>query len=199
MWSRQDRTNRPPKHLCLSLGFSSIVRAGLPRPRPHIRSSPPNTSGEGHHGRHASRTETAAAAASSVLRRRRPAAWPIVRIACGFNLLMHGWGKVTRGPSAFVKAVRRHGLRSGHRLGVGRARHRVRRRHRADPRPVHAVLGRGRRDRARDHHLCSTGTTASRGSPAATNTRCCGGCICFAIALRGGGPYSLDRKLGKEL
>jgi len=25
------------------------------------------------------------------------------------------------------------------------------------------------------------------------------GLVCFAIALRGGGPYSLDRKLGKEL
>jgi putative oxidoreductase len=25
------------------------------------------------------------------------------------------------------------------------------------------------------------------------------GLVAFAIALRGGGPYSLDRKLGKEL
>ncbi len=25
------------------------------------------------------------------------------------------------------------------------------------------------------------------------------GVLCFAIALRGGGPYSLDRKLGREL
>ncbi|MGB7036552.1 MAG: DoxX family protein, partial [Xanthobacteraceae bacterium] len=25
------------------------------------------------------------------------------------------------------------------------------------------------------------------------------GLACFAIALRGGGPYSLDRKLGREL
>jgi putative oxidoreductase len=25
------------------------------------------------------------------------------------------------------------------------------------------------------------------------------GLVCFAIALRGGGPYSLDRKLGREL
>jgi putative oxidoreductase len=25
------------------------------------------------------------------------------------------------------------------------------------------------------------------------------GLVCFAIALRGGGPYSLDRKLGTEL
>ena len=33
-----------------------------------------------------------------------PLAWPVVRIACGWNLAVHGWGKVTRGPSAFVKA-----------------------------------------------------------------------------------------------
>ena len=25
------------------------------------------------------------------------------------------------------------------------------------------------------------------------------GLVCFAIALRGGGPYSLDRKIGREL
>ena len=25
------------------------------------------------------------------------------------------------------------------------------------------------------------------------------GWLCFAIALRGGGPYSLDRRLGREL
>jgi hypothetical protein len=28
---------------------------------------------------------------------------------------------------------------------------------------------------------------------------CSGGLILFAIALRGGGPYSIDRKLGWEL
>src|SRR5258708_5196011 len=33
-----------------------------------------------------------------------PLAWPIVRIAVGWNLLVHGWGKVTRGPLAFVRA-----------------------------------------------------------------------------------------------
>ena len=32
-----------------------------------------------------------------------PLAWPIVRIACGWNLAVHGWGKVTRGPGAYVK------------------------------------------------------------------------------------------------
>ena len=32
-----------------------------------------------------------------------PLAWPVIRIAVGWNLLVHGWGKVTRGPSAYVR------------------------------------------------------------------------------------------------
>ena len=28
----------------------------------------------------------------------------VIRVACGWNLLIHGWGKVSRGPSAFTKA-----------------------------------------------------------------------------------------------
>src|SRR5438874_13453312 len=32
-----------------------------------------------------------------------PLAWPVVRIAAGWNLLVHGWGKVARGPAAFAK------------------------------------------------------------------------------------------------
>jgi putative oxidoreductase len=31
-----------------------------------------------------------------------PFAWPVVRIAVGWNLLVHGWGKVARGPAAYV-------------------------------------------------------------------------------------------------
>ena len=26
-----------------------------------------------------------------------PLAWPVIRIACGWNLAVHGWGKVSRG------------------------------------------------------------------------------------------------------
>jgi uncharacterized membrane protein YphA (DoxX/SURF4 family) len=39
-----------------------------------------------------------------------PLAWPIVRIAVGWNLLVHGWGKVTRGPSAYVRAFVEQGF-----------------------------------------------------------------------------------------
>ena len=39
-----------------------------------------------------------------------PLAWPIVRIAVGWNLVVHGWGKVTRGPSAYVRAFVEQGF-----------------------------------------------------------------------------------------
>src|SRR5947208_16901001 len=39
-----------------------------------------------------------------------PLAWPVIRIAVGWNLLVHGWGKVSRGPSAFVRAFVEQGF-----------------------------------------------------------------------------------------
>jgi len=39
-----------------------------------------------------------------------PLAWPIVRVAVGWNLLVHGWGKVARGPSAYVRAFVEQGF-----------------------------------------------------------------------------------------
>src|SRR5262245_58168005 len=39
-----------------------------------------------------------------------PLAWPIIRIAVGWNLLVHGWGKVTRGPSAYIRPFMEQGF-----------------------------------------------------------------------------------------
>ena len=39
-----------------------------------------------------------------------PLAWPIIRFAVGWNLLVHGWGKVTRGPSAYVRPFMEQGF-----------------------------------------------------------------------------------------
>src|SRR5437879_6394856 len=39
-----------------------------------------------------------------------PLAWPVIRIAVGWNLLVHGWGKVTRGPSFYVKGFVEQGF-----------------------------------------------------------------------------------------
>jgi len=31
-----------------------------------------------------------------------PLSWLVIRVACGWNLTVHGWGKVSRGPSAYI-------------------------------------------------------------------------------------------------
>ena len=126
-----------------------------------------------------------------------PLAWPIVRIACGWNLAVHGWGKVTRGPGAYVKGFADMGFDSivwvwmalgiefvgGIALIVG-----LFTRFFAAAAAVELAIimmlywhnGFAWLNRGYEYVLLW-------------------GLICFAIALRGGGPYSLDRKLGKEL
>ena len=39
-----------------------------------------------------------------------PLAWPVIRIAVGWTLLVHGWGKVVRGPSAYVRPFMEQGF-----------------------------------------------------------------------------------------
>ena len=39
-----------------------------------------------------------------------PLAWPVIRIAVGWNLLVHGWGKVARGPSAYIRPFMEQGF-----------------------------------------------------------------------------------------
>jgi putative oxidoreductase len=127
-----------------------------------------------------------------------PLAWPVIRIACGWNLAVHGWGKVSRGPQAFVKAFADIGF---------------------DPAlpwvwsalviefvgGIALMLGLFTRFFAAAAAIELAIITAiywktgfswlNRGYEYALLW----GLVCFAIALRGGGPYSLDRKLGVEL
>src|SRR5882672_6848022 len=95
-----------------------------------------------------------------------PLAWPVVRIAVGWNLLVHGWGKVTRGPSAYVRAFAESGFDP------------------ALPWVWGALL-----------IEFGGGIALNRGY----EYTLLWGLVCFAVALRGGGPYSLDRKIGTEL
>ena len=128
-----------------------------------------------------------------------PLAWPIVRIAVGWNLLVHGWGKVTRGPSAYIRPFMEQGF---------------------DPAlpwiwaaliiefvgGIALILGLFTRFFAAALAIefavitfvahWSAGFAAGRGG---WEYPLFWGLIFFAIALRGGGPYSLDRKLGWEL
>jgi putative oxidoreductase len=126
-----------------------------------------------------------------------PLAWPVIRIACGWNLLVHGWGKVSRGPSTYVKAFTDSGYDSivwvWSALGIEFIG------------GIALILGLFTRFFAAAAAIelalitmiyWKTGFSwLNRGY----EYTLLWGWICFAIALRGGGPYSLDRKIGKEL
>jgi putative oxidoreductase len=128
-----------------------------------------------------------------------PLSWLIVRVAVGWNLLVHGWGKIMAGPTeAYLKAFSDLGF--------------------VPPAPwfwsglvVEAaggaalILGLFTRFFAAAAAIelliitvvyWKTGFAWTRRGYEYTLMW---GLICFAIALRGGGPYSLDRKLGREL
>ncbi len=127
-----------------------------------------------------------------------PLAWPIVRIAVGWNLLVHGWGKVARGPSAYIRAFVEQGF---------------------DPAlpwiwaaltiefvgGIALILGLFTRFFAAAAAVEMLVITVlywkagfswlNRGY----EYTLLWGLVCLAIALRGGGPYSLDRRIGIEL
>jgi putative oxidoreductase len=127
-----------------------------------------------------------------------PLSWLVVRAAVGWNLIVHGWGKVSRGPEAFVKVFVDLGF---------------------DPAlpwiwaalviefvgGIAILLGLFTRFFAAAAAIemliitavyWSTGFSwLSRGY----EYTLLWGLVCFAIALRGGGPYSLDRKIGVQL
>ncbi|HTP82660.1 MAG TPA: DoxX family protein [Alphaproteobacteria bacterium] len=126
-----------------------------------------------------------------------PLAWPLVRLACGWNLIVHGWGKVTRGPSAFVATFGQLGF---------------------DPLFVWAALliefvggicialGLFTRFWAAAAAVEMGIITFGVYWPAGFSWLNRGyeytlmwGLLALAVALRGGGPYSLDRRLGREL
>jgi putative oxidoreductase len=127
-----------------------------------------------------------------------PLAWPIVRFAVGWNLLAHGWGKVTRGPSAYIRGFVEQGFDpalpwiwgaliiefvGGIALIIG-----LFTRFFAAAAAVEMLVitilywkaGFSWLNRGYEYTLLW-------------------GLVCFAIALRGGGPYSVDRRIGLEL
>jgi len=115
-----------------------------------------------------------------------PLAWPVIRIAVGWNLLVHGWGKVARGPSAYIRPFMEQGFDpalpwiwaaliiefvGGIALILGLFTRFF---------AAAAAIGFSWLNRGYEYTLLW-------------------GLVCFAIALRGGGPYSIDRKIGVEL
>jgi putative oxidoreductase len=129
-----------------------------------------------------------------------PLSWLIIRVAVGFNLLMHGWPKVMHAPpsDAAIKAYAEHGLSppalwawasmTVETLGG-----------------ISLILGLFTRFFAAAVAIEMLVITIGywengfawlhRGF----EYTLLWGLVTFAIALRGGGPYSLDRKLGREL
>jgi putative oxidoreductase len=128
-----------------------------------------------------------------------PLAWPIVRVAVGWNMIVHGYGKIMRGMEKQAENLVHDGVGGGVllaqfltvvELGGG----------------IFIALGLFTRFWAAACAIELGYITfvlywhngfswTGRGYEYTLMW----GLICFAIALRGGGPYSLDRVLGREL
>jgi putative oxidoreductase len=128
-----------------------------------------------------------------------PLAWPWIRFGVGWNLAIHGWGKVLRGPAAQATMLARDGYDFGQPLAfflifielIG---------------GVCIALGLFTRFFAAavaiEMGLLTFHTYWSHGfswTVKGYEYVLLWGIVTLAIALRGGGPYSLDRKIGREL
>lgn len=128
-----------------------------------------------------------------------PLAWPLVRIAVGWDLAVHGWGKVLRGPTAQAAMLAHDGYDFGPKLAlllifvelIG---------------GICIMLGLFTRFFAAavaiEMGLLTFGHYWGHGFSwlrQGYEYTLLWGMVSFAIALRGGGGYSLDRKIGVEL
>ncbi len=128
-----------------------------------------------------------------------PLSWLVIRVAVGWNLLVHGWGKLMVGPTpGFLKAFADLGFSPPElffwssflieMLGG-----------------ICIILGLFTRffaAAAAIEMLCIAITYTGNGfgwMKRGYEYVLLWGLVSFAIALRGGGPYSLDRKIGREL
>jgi putative oxidoreductase len=128
-----------------------------------------------------------------------PLAWPLVRIACGWNLIVHGWGKVVRGPAAMAPTFAQMGFEPAYWVvvlllivefvgGICIFVGLLTRFWAAAVAIEMAVITFG--------VYWPTGFSwLSRGYEYTLMW----GLLSFAIALHGGGRYSVDRRLGWEL
>jgi putative oxidoreductase len=127
-------------------------------------------------------------------------AWPIIRITpAAILLIMHGWGKLAAGPTPVIAGMAKYGISPPGPMGyivifletVG---------------AVCVALGLFTRffaaGLAIQMAVLALYVHAPWGPSPNSSTYqlvLTWGLIFFAIALRGGGPYSLDRKIGREL
>jgi putative oxidoreductase len=127
-----------------------------------------------------------------------PFSWLVIRVAVGWNLIVHGWGKLERGVSAAAPAFSRMGFEPGIAWAwastilefVG---------------GIAILLGLFTRFFAAAVAIemfiifCAYWKTGFSWLNRGYEYVLLWGLVSFAIALRGGGPYSIDRKLPKEL
>ncbi len=128
-----------------------------------------------------------------------PLAWPLIRIAVGWNFTVHGWGKVVAGPTALLPGFAELGFHDAAALIlfltfielVG---------------GICIMLGLFTRFFAAAcaielGYICfelywgNGFSWLKRGY----EYTLLWGVVCFAIALKGSGKYSLDRLIGREL
>ena len=131
-------------------------------------------------------------------RRAAPVSWLIIRVAIGFTLFMHGWPKILAGPAASAPRLEQMGLPNGALWawadfliefvgGIGIMLGLFTRFFAAAAAIEMAVI--------MVLYIPNGYAWTNRGYEFVLMW----GLICFAIALRGGGPYSLDRRIGTEL
>ena len=127
-----------------------------------------------------------------------PVSWLIVRVAAGAILIVHGWPKVASGPSTFAAAFEERGLAHGTIWawiamsiefvgGIGITLGLFTRFFAAAAAVEMAII--------LTMYLPNGFSWLNRGYEFVLMW----GLLCFAIALRGGGPYSLDRRIGVQL
>lgn len=127
-----------------------------------------------------------------------PLSWPVIRVAVAWNLLVHAWGKIQAGPTRMASAFAGMGFEPGLAWywaaflveGLG---------------GIGILLGLFTRFFAAAVAIemfvifCSYWHTGFNWLNRGYEYVLLWGLVAFAIALRGGGPYSLDRKLGVQL
>jgi putative oxidoreductase len=134
----------------------------------------------------------------SFYRQAIPISWLVIRVTIGFVLVMHGWPKVLPGPSSFALRYVQMGLSPGEVWAWADTLIEV-------VGGVAIILGLFTRFFAAAVaiqmaiimmvYLPNGFAWTNRGYEFVLMW----GLVSFAIALRGGGPYSLDRRIGIEL
>jgi len=128
-----------------------------------------------------------------------PLSWLVIRCAVGWNLLVHGWNKLIVGPAPnLIKGYADINFNPPEVwFWVSTMNETVA--------GIALILGLFTRFFAAAAAIEMLVITALYWNTGFAWTRrgyeyvLMWGLICFAIALRGGGPYSLDRRLGREL